>query len=200
LSGRGLCDELITCPEESYRLCCVVCDPETSRICTPYMYDISTLRVNNQTLFCCSKFPWARKRISPYFIDNFGTRFKKVRHEDRGSTAPWLWLTAAAWCAYVWVGIAVLPLAVPTAGSCTTFSACTPDVCPSVPHRGCITVTRALWGKLLGCWDCGFEFPRGHACLSVVNVVSCQIQVFATGLIPCPEQPYRVCVCTTECD
>ena len=31
LSGRGLCDELITCPEESYRLwCVVVCDLETS--------------------------------------------------------------------------------------------------------------------------------------------------------------------------
>jgi hypothetical protein len=29
LSGRGLCDELITCPEESYQLrCVVVCDPE----------------------------------------------------------------------------------------------------------------------------------------------------------------------------
>ena len=30
LSGRGLCDELITRLEESYRLCCVVvCDLET---------------------------------------------------------------------------------------------------------------------------------------------------------------------------
>jgi len=28
LSDRGLCDELITRPEESYRLWCVVCDPE----------------------------------------------------------------------------------------------------------------------------------------------------------------------------
>ena len=28
LSGRGLCDELITRPEESYRLRCVVCDLE----------------------------------------------------------------------------------------------------------------------------------------------------------------------------
>jgi len=28
LSGRGLCDELITRPEESYRLWCVVCDVE----------------------------------------------------------------------------------------------------------------------------------------------------------------------------
>ena len=36
LSGRGLCDELITRPEESYRLCCVVvCDLETSRIGAP---------------------------------------------------------------------------------------------------------------------------------------------------------------------
>jgi len=36
LSGRGLCDELITRPEESYRLCCVVvCDLETSRMRRP---------------------------------------------------------------------------------------------------------------------------------------------------------------------
>jgi len=46
LSGRGLCDELITRPEESYRLCCVVvCDLEISRIGAPYIYDISHLRV-----------------------------------------------------------------------------------------------------------------------------------------------------------
>jgi len=54
LSGRGLCDELITGPEESYRLCCVVvCDLETSRIGAPYIYDISSLRVN-QLLYCVS--------------------------------------------------------------------------------------------------------------------------------------------------
>jgi len=46
LSGRGLCDELITRPEESYRLCCVVVyDLETSRMGAPYIYDISRLRV-----------------------------------------------------------------------------------------------------------------------------------------------------------
>jgi len=46
LSGRGLCDELITRPEESYRLCCVVvCDLETSRMGAPYIYDFSHLRV-----------------------------------------------------------------------------------------------------------------------------------------------------------
>jgi len=56
LSGRGLCDELITRPEESYRLCCVVVrDLESSRICAPYIYiyiyiyiyDFSSLRVNS---------------------------------------------------------------------------------------------------------------------------------------------------------
>ena len=57
LSGRDLCDELITRPEESYRLCCVVvCDLETSRIGAPYIYiyiyiyDIISLRVNDLTL------------------------------------------------------------------------------------------------------------------------------------------------------
>ena len=43
-SGRDLCDELITRPEESYRLCCVVvCDLETSRIGAPYIYMYMTL-------------------------------------------------------------------------------------------------------------------------------------------------------------
>ena len=42
---------LITRPEESYRLwCVVVCDLETSRIGAPYIYDISNLRVNDLTL------------------------------------------------------------------------------------------------------------------------------------------------------
>ena len=46
LSGRGLCDELVTRPEESYRLwCVVVCDLETSRMGAQYIYDISSLRV-----------------------------------------------------------------------------------------------------------------------------------------------------------
>ena len=51
LSGRGLCDKPITRPEESYRLrCVVVCDLESSRIGAPYIYDISSLKVNNFTL------------------------------------------------------------------------------------------------------------------------------------------------------
>jgi len=58
LSGRGLCDELITRPEESYRLwCVVVCDLETSRIGAPYIYihtyDISSLRVKGPLSLKC---------------------------------------------------------------------------------------------------------------------------------------------------
>jgi hypothetical protein len=49
LTGRGLCNELITRPEESYRMCCVVvCDLEISGIGVPYICDISSLRVNVQ--------------------------------------------------------------------------------------------------------------------------------------------------------
>jgi len=61
LSGRGLCDELITRPEESYRLCCVVvCDLETSRIGAIYIYiyDISSLRINDLTLILLTWRKW----------------------------------------------------------------------------------------------------------------------------------------------
>jgi len=44
LSGRDLCDELITRPEESYLLwSVVVCDLETSRIGAAYIYIYMTL-------------------------------------------------------------------------------------------------------------------------------------------------------------
>ena len=52
--GRSPLEELITRPEESYRLCCVVvCDLETSRIGSPYIYiyiyDINNPRVKAQS-------------------------------------------------------------------------------------------------------------------------------------------------------
>ena len=61
LSGRVLCDELITRPEESYRLwCVVVCDLETSRICAPYIYiyDIRSIRVNDLTIILLTWRKW----------------------------------------------------------------------------------------------------------------------------------------------
>ena len=59
LSGRRLRDELITRPEESYRLwCVVVCDLETLRICAPYIYDIRSLRVNDLTIILLTWRKW----------------------------------------------------------------------------------------------------------------------------------------------
>ena len=57
--GRTPLDELITRPEESYRLwCVVVCDLETSRISAPYIYDISSLRFNDLTLILLTWRKW----------------------------------------------------------------------------------------------------------------------------------------------
>jgi hypothetical protein len=59
LSGRGLCDELIARPDESYRLwCVVVCDLETSRICTPHIYNIRSLRINDLSLILLTWRKW----------------------------------------------------------------------------------------------------------------------------------------------
>jgi len=67
LSGRGLCDELITHPEESYRLCCVVvCDLETSRMGAPYIYDISHLRV--KILYFCVCFLYCNRLVHRDFL------------------------------------------------------------------------------------------------------------------------------------
>ena len=67
LSGRGLCDELLTRPEESYRLrCVVVCDLETSRIGAPYIYiyDSNSLRVNDLTLILLTLRKWCANNAS----------------------------------------------------------------------------------------------------------------------------------------
>ena len=75
LSGRGLCDELVTRPEESYRLCCVVvCDLETSRTGAPYIYDISSLRVNIlcHFLFSCYRIV-CKLHTYTVFLSNFVT-------------------------------------------------------------------------------------------------------------------------------
>ena len=66
LSGRGLCDKLITRPEESYRLCfVVVCDLETSRIGAPYIYDISSLRVKKKK----------KKKKKPPILYEYSSKF-----------------------------------------------------------------------------------------------------------------------------
>ena len=82
LSGRGLCDELITRPEESYRLwCIVVCDLETSRIGAPYIYiyDISSLRVNDLTLILLTWRKWWAPNNSSKQQMGFNSAFKELK-------------------------------------------------------------------------------------------------------------------------
>ena len=50
LSGRGLCDELITHPEESYRLWCVVCDLENLMNEEPYPINVTELNIGDISL------------------------------------------------------------------------------------------------------------------------------------------------------
>jgi hypothetical protein len=76
LSGRSLCDELIARPEEPYELwCVVVCDLEISRICTPYTYDIRSLRVNDLSLILLTWRKWWANNASNYQI-GFNLGFK----------------------------------------------------------------------------------------------------------------------------
>jgi len=89
LSGRGLCDELITRPEESYRLWyVVVCDLETSRIGAPYIYiyiyiyNISSLRVN-QTWIFSTYFP---KILEYQFHENPSSGSRVVYMRTDGET------------------------------------------------------------------------------------------------------------------
>ena len=51
LSGRGLCDELITRPEESYRLwCVVVCDLKNLMNKEPYPTNVTELNIGDTSL------------------------------------------------------------------------------------------------------------------------------------------------------
>ena len=76
LSGRGLCDELITRPEESYGLWCVVCDLKTSRIGAPYIYDIGSLRVNDLTLILLMWRKWWTPNNASKWQMGFNSAFK----------------------------------------------------------------------------------------------------------------------------
>jgi hypothetical protein len=48
------------------------------------------------------------------------------------------------------------------------------------------------------CWNCGFESCRGHGCLSLVNVVYCQVEVSASGWSLVQRSPTESGV--SECD
>jgi hypothetical protein len=48
------------------------------------------------------------------------------------------------------------------------------------------------------CWDYGFEFRRGHGCLSFESVVCCQVDVFATRCLLVQRTPTEFGV--SQCD
>jgi hypothetical protein len=50
----------------------------------------------------------------------------------------------------------------------------------------------------LTCWDYSFESPREHGCLSLVNVVCCQVEVSAMGWSPSQRSPTD-CMCLPVC-
>jgi hypothetical protein len=61
----------------------------------------------------------------------------------------------------------------------------------------------AVWSmglRPLACWDCGFECRWGHGCLSVVNVVCCQIEVSPTGWSFIQRSPTECGMCLNECN
>jgi hypothetical protein len=51
----------------------------------------------------------------------------------------------------------------------------------------------------LACWDCGFGFRRGHGCLSLVNIVCCQAEFFATDRSLVQSSPTE-CGVSNECN
>ena len=90
MSGRGLCDELITRPEESYRQCCVVvCGLETSRMGAPYIYDISRLRVKCVTVFVHSHTKAAGAKVRRFVLIICVKFFSPV--------CGWVWWTTSAY-------------------------------------------------------------------------------------------------------
>ena len=78
LSGRGLCDELITRPEESYRLwCVVVCDLETSWMRRPWPTGgccVKKKQTNKQTVWrewrLLHSSKWSRSHLQKCLIDD----------------------------------------------------------------------------------------------------------------------------------
>jgi hypothetical protein len=63
----------------------------------------------------------------------------------------------------------------------------------------CFPVYSGVGLRPFAFWDCGLEFRRGHACLSLVNVVRCQVEVSATGRSFIQDSPTESGVCVRAC-
>jgi hypothetical protein len=108
LSGRGLCDGLITRPEESYRLwCVVVCDLETSWMRRPW-----------PTGGCCAK-----KNSYKHFLEAIDTLNDKrgsqyFKHQNSQSHL----MENSAWRDVTLMGTAPGDWGKPTTSSCMALS------------------------------------------------------------------------------
>jgi len=90
LSGRGLCDELITRPEESFRLwCVVVCDLETWWMGRAWPTGGCRAKNKQKVLYCyiffwgggqdvCLSFPWKSKQTFSSWFQAFAAPFRPV--------------------------------------------------------------------------------------------------------------------------
>jgi hypothetical protein len=93
LSGRGLCDKLITRPEESYRLWnVVVCDPETSWMMGPW-----------PTGGCRAKIKNKEKKTTHITYNNF--RVRSVMNRQRVLKTIWLTVRTFNLEMYIFWGI-----------------------------------------------------------------------------------------------
>jgi hypothetical protein len=80
---------------------------------------------------------------------------------------------------------------------------------PYPPHLNLTPLTllvdsggRATWGvgqKPLACWNCEFEFCRGHTCLCLVSCEYCAL-CLCEGPIRRPKEPWQMRICVTKCD
>ena len=93
LSGRGLCDALITRPEESYRFwCVVVCDLETSRMRRPWptlgrnatRKNKPTFTTEHETVKTKLKSPFISGSLREEYLWECGKRICLFDREDRG--------------------------------------------------------------------------------------------------------------------
>jgi hypothetical protein len=55
--------------------------------------------------------------------------------------------------------------------------------------------TKVLDLRSLACWDCWFEFRRGHGYPSLVNALCCRVEVSATGRSLVQSSPIECGVC-----
>jgi len=152
LSGGGLCEELITRPEESYRLRWVV------------MWDLETLRMRRPWPALGRSATAKKKDVQSTYSRERDRKILWVLHffkpETRYPHVTWAHIKLTFY-------FQLLPYPFPYVGSHMLISI--------------IWWLGVIQKGPLACWDHGLESHLGHEYLSVVMVVCCQVEVSATS-------------------